>query len=447
MKQDNPKIPQVEKLIQNPQLKVWEKEISRHLLIKSIRTVLDEIRTEWKLTGATVTEAEILNRIDGACDTLYRSRPLPVINCSGVLIHTNLGRAPLDASVWDAVKKANTRYVALEYDMIQGKRGQRNALLSPLFSALTGAESAAVVNNNAAALFLILSMYAKNREVIVSRGELVQIGGGFRIPEILEQSGARLVEVGTTNVTTCEDYTRAITQNTALVLKVHRSNFALRGFTCEPTTRELVEALPGRIMVLVDQGSGVLDHEIPGEVSVKEHLAHGASIVTFSGDKVLGSVQSGCIVGKETLVAPLITHPLYRVLRPGKTIVTLLEQTLINQLNGQLSSPMRMAQRSIDELRVMGKKIISGLPSAQVALVEAPMTLGGGSTPDEFIPSLAIKVTSHNSIDVLVQKLRSTNPPVIGKVEKNSLMLYLGALDNQDAEILSHHLSVALEDV
>ena len=222
----------------------------------------------------------MIDRIAAACERQYRQRPIRVINCSGVLIHTNLGRAPLNRQVWDAVQAANTRYTALEYALEEGKRGQRNALFSPLFAELTGAEGAVVVNNNAAALFLILSTFAQGKEVIVSRGELVQIGGGFRIPEILEQSGATLVPVGTTNITTCADYLAAVTERTALVLKVHRSNFAIRGFTEEPSTAELASALPKKIMLVVDQGSGVLSSStVPGETSVTEHIHAGASLV------------------------------------------------------------------------------------------------------------------------------------------------------------------------
>lgn len=441
MKHDRPDIPQVEKLMCRPEISAWEACISRPLTVQVVRKELESIRQNWQQTKTVVSESEIVARIVASCERQYRNRPIPVINCSGILIHTNLGRAPIDPEIWHATEAANTGYVSLEYDMESGSRGQRNALITPLFSLLTGGESAVVVNNNAAALFLILSEYAKGREVLVSRGELVQIGGGFRIPEILKQSGAKLVEVGTTNVTTCEDYRRAVTEQTAMILKVHRSNFAIRGFSEEPTTKELTEALGNQIMVVVDQGSGVLNHPLPGERTVSEHISDGAHLVTFSGDKVLGSVQAGCIVGKQHLVQPLIHAPLYRVLRPGKTILTLLEQSLIHMLNGTAPSPIRMANRPIQELRDFGQSIIARLPSSQCSLVESPMTLGGGSSPDEYLPGIAIRLTLDFPAQQVVRMLRAMTPPIIAKVEKGAVLLHLGAVNKREETALKESLA------
>jgi L-seryl-tRNA(Ser) seleniumtransferase len=441
-----PAIPQVEKLVSSEKLALWISLISRPLVIAIVREKLEQLRNIWQKTGELPDESEMIEQVVTACKRQYRCRPIRVINCSGVLIHTNLGRAPLDQRVWNAVQAANTHYTALEYSLEKGTRGQRNALFSPLFATLTGSEGAVVVNNNAAAIFLILSTFAKGKEVIVSRGELVQIGGGFRIPDILEQSGATLVPVGTTNITTCDDYLEAITEQTAMVLKVHRSNFAVRGFTEEPSTAQLVAALPKEIMLVVDQGSGVIQSAtVPGETSVTEHIHAGASLVSFSGDKVLGSVQSGCIVGKRDFLTPLERHPLYRVLRPGKTVATILEQTLIYQLNGELSTPLHMAKRSHKELKAIGEHIIEDLPSDNVSLVEAPMTLGGGSAPDEYIPGIAIKLMTEISAEQMIKLLRDCDIPIIGKIEHDSVLLHLGSVDEEEADIIRTELKQLLK--
>ena len=441
----HPGIPQVEKLITTKEIAAWIPRISRPLVLRLIRGHLDQARRTWQDEGTCPEEAALIHAITDSCERTFHERALVVINCTGVLIHTNLGRAPIDRSVWDAVREANTRYVSLEYDVPSGKRGRRNALISPLLAELTAADGAVVVNNNAAALLLTLSTFAKGKEVIVSRGELVQIGGGFRIPEILEESGAILVPVGTTNITTVEDYLHAITDQTAMVLKVHSSNFAIRGFTAEPDTRTLVQALPAQVITVVDQGSGVLHRGTCGELTVREHIEASAALVTFSTDKVLGSVQSGCIVGRRDLLQQLERHPLYRVLRPGKTVLTILEQTLINQLNGEQSSPIRMLSRNLEELRHIGEVICAQLPRHRVSLVETPMTLGGGSAPDEFVNGIALRLSLDISAEEGARRLRNMTPPIIGKVERDALILHLGALADEEITTLTESLKLLLK--
>ncbi|MFA7671716.1 MAG: L-seryl-tRNA(Sec) selenium transferase [Sphaerochaetaceae bacterium] len=437
-------IAQVETLLQEKSVSDYFDLISRSVTVDCVRKQLEFVREQILNEAKEFSYEEILNLCLAECKKSYRKTPQSVINCTGVIIHTNLGRSVISEKSWEAAKRLNTNYSSLEFDLETGKRGERRNLISSLLSVATKAESALVVNNNAAAIYLVLSALAKRKEVIVSRGELVQIGGGFRIPDILRQSQAKLVEVGTTNITTLEDYKNAITPKTALILKVHRSNFALRGFTDEPTTKELASILPEGVRLVVDQGSGVLDEILPGEKRAKDHIVMGADLVTFSADKVLGSVQGGIIVGSKKLIERLHKNPLYRVLRPGKTVLTLLQQTLIERLNGDKSPTILLASRTKEQLFEIGKVIIKDLPSENLSLVEAPMTLGGGSSPDEELPSIAIKVVTKKPPLQLLKEFRELKEPVIGSVEKGALYLNLAALLDNQQETLRESIKTVL---
>ena len=306
-------LPQIAVLLADPSLSGYIMMLSRPLVTNIVRAELGHIRAEVVNEGKNVPgKDEILARICSACDHLAKDRLQKVINATGVIIHTNMGRSPLNSAIWREAQNINCGYSNLELDLVTGKRGKRKGLIPALLSALTGAEDALVVNNNAAAVYLILSTFATGREVIVSRGEQVQIGGGFRVPEILRATGAGLVEVGTTNITTLTDYADAVTPQTALILSVHRSNFAIRGFEETPTVKELSSLKSATVLLCVDQGSGVINERIPGEVSVKSHLAQGADLVCFSGDKIFSGPQAGIIVGRKNLIAQLEKHPLSR---------------------------------------------------------------------------------------------------------------------------------------
>jgi len=389
-----------------------------------------------KEEGLVFDREAIIKRIYLVCQTKHRQRIIPVVNCTGVLVHTNLGRSPLAEYVWDAAKQVNCGYSNVEFDLEKGKRGNRSDSIATLVGLLVGAQSALVVNNNAAAVFLLLSALAKGKEVLISRGELVQIGGGFRIPDILEQSGAKLVEVGTTNITTVDDYTRHITENTAMVLKVHTSNFAIKGFARTPSVQEIAAVLPKRIILAVDQGSGVITTDLPGETSLRECLKQGAHLATFSGDKILGSVQAGCIAGKRPLIQTLGKHPLYRVLRPGKTVLSLFEEALIERLNGTEGVSLALGRRGPQQLRSLGEAIIHGLPPTIVRLVEAPMTLGGGSTPDVTFPGIAIEIVPPGKAEELTTSLRDLPLPIIGTITQGAVRLHLGALTSAEVPYL-----------
>jgi L-seryl-tRNA(Ser) seleniumtransferase len=437
-------LPQVETLLQQDRIEVWFSRISRPVAVDVVRETLQLFRSRIESEQRAFSPEEIIEECVAALDAVYQRRLKPVINCTGVIIHTNLGRVPLSAKSWQEAGRLNTSYTNLEFDLSSGKRGKRSSFTTELLSRLCGSESALVVNNNAAAVFLILSTFARRKEVIVSRSELVQIGGGFRIPDILASSGAKLVEVGTTNITTIDDYLEAITDRTAVVLKVHRSNFALRGFTEEPSTRTLAAHLPPNILLVVDQGSGVLSSDIKGETPVSSHIRDGAHLVSFSADKALGSVQGGCIVGNGDLVAKLATHPLYRTMRVGKTVSSLLEASLIDHLNGVGTPALAFARRSVEELAAIGHTILGAVASSRLSLVEETMTLGGGSTPDESLPSLAIRLASAKP-NRDAQVLRSREVPIITTVVKGAIHLNLGALAPEEAGTVISALKDLLE--
>ena len=426
-------LPQVETLLQQPSIEKWFAFISRPVATDVVRLTVERFRERIGLENKAFSFEEIVEACDEALGVIHDRRLRPVINASGVIIHTNLGRAPISKENWEQVRLLNCSYTNLEFDVQKGKRGKRSSFTSVLLTKLSGAQDALVVNNNAAAIFLILSTFAKRKEVIVSRSELVQIGGGFRIPDILKSSGAKLVEVGTTNITTIDDYLEAITERTAMVLRVHRSNFALRGFTEEVSVRELKEHLPPHLLLVVDQGSGALDRRIPSEITVQQHISSGADLVCFSADKALGSVQAGCIVGREDLVAKLGKHPLFRTMRIGKTVSSLLEASLVDHLNGVDQPTGKLLFRSMTELKEAGTLIIGKIKSERLSLLEDTMTLGGGTTPDENLPSLSICLSSakpHKDAETL--RLRKI--PIITTVHKGAVHLNLGTVMEDELE-------------
>jgi L-seryl-tRNA(Ser) seleniumtransferase len=265
--------------------------------------------------------------------------------------------------------------------------------------------------------------------VIVSRGEQVQIGGGFRIPEILAQTGARMVEVGTTNITRLEDYAAAFGPDTAMVLVVHASNFRIRGFTARPSIRELRASMPAEVLLVVDQGSGTTTERIPGEQSVSHYLGSGADLVSFSGDKVLGGPQAGFVVGKRGLIQTLAGHPLNRVFRPGKTIFSLMEEALVTRLNRSSEPPVEaVLSLPMEELEARGESLLAQLPRGIAEIVESTVTTGGGSAPDEHFPSLSVRLPGHEKPEKLLAALRDQEPPVIGTIVDGRVQLNLATL-------------------
>ena len=428
-------IPQIETLLQESEIGPFIESLSRPIVAEIARSTIDKIRRS-ALGGEVPVPpySQIVEKFTSACRYAEREKLQKVVNATGIIIHTNMGRAPLLRELWREAEAVNCGYSNLELDLQNGKRGKRKGLIPRLLSSLLGVEDALVVNNNAAAVFLILNTFARSREVIVNRGEQVQIGGGFRIPEILSQSGAQLVEIGTTNITTQDDYLAAFSEQTAMVLSVHRSNFTLRGFTAAPSIRDLSAIKPDGVLLCVDQGSGVLDESLPGETSVRAHINDGADLVSFSADRVLGGPQAGIIVGRQELISQLEKHPLMRVFRPGKTIYSLLEAGLIRRLNGVKSVVSGSLELDMKRLRARGNKIIHGMDRKKVSIVESTCATGGGSSPDESFPSLSVRVNIDQEPVGILRTLREAVPPIIGTVSADRVHLNLVTI--QDAEIL-----------
>ena len=327
---------QTNTVLEHDSIKPYHKILSRPIVTDIIREILEKLRAELKNNPNTHYSKEDIIKL---CETRLKEKSnLPikrVINATGTIMHTNLGRSPIDEDIWQEVKDLNIYSNNLEYNINKEGRGLRGEFLYTLLAKLTGAEDALVVNNNAAAVFLILKTFAEEKEVIVSRGEQVQIGGGFRIPDILREAGAKLVEIGTTNIVTVNDYKEAITENTAMILKVHTSNFKIRGFVKSPSFKKIKDAIPNNIPLVYDEGAGIFDESMSEEEHIKSALKAGVDLVCFSGDKMFSSVQAGIIVGKKEYIAKIYKHPLMRAFRCGKTVLSILEKNVIKRLNAE----------------------------------------------------------------------------------------------------------------
>ena len=418
----------------------------RAAVVEALRAEADALRLELA-TGAEVVDA--VSRIEASAAARVQARAAgslrAVINATGVILHTNLGRAPLSAAAADAVRRLAAGYTNLEYDVAQGGRGRRDLHAEHLITTLTGAEAACVVNNNAAATLLALAALAAGREVVVSRGELVEIGGGFRVPDVMAQSGAVLREVGTTNRTRAADYAAAIGDRTAAILRVHPSNFRIEGFTERPTLEELV-ALGRRFAVPVveDLGSGLLaKHEaLGGEPAVRDSLSAGAEIVMFSGDKLLGGPQAGIIAGRRSAIDTIRRHPLMRALRVDKMTYAALETTLQAHAAERWEDlpVMRMLLMSPDALDQRAAALAKALRDAGLgaAVVDGVSTVGGGSAPGSALPTRLIQLT-HTSLaaDALESRLRSLDPPVITRIQDDRVIIDLRTVIPADDDVLA----------
>ncbi|MEP6782334.1 MAG: L-seryl-tRNA(Sec) selenium transferase, partial [Acidobacteriota bacterium] len=367
----------------------------------------------------------------------------PVINATGVIIHTNLGRAPLADAAIDRVTAIARGYSNLEYDLATGERGSRTVHAESLLTAITGAEAAVVVNNNAAATMLILSGLAAGREVVISRGELVEIGGGFRVPDVMRQSGATLREVGTTNRTRVNDYTAAVSPATAMFLRVHPSNFRIEGFTERPSLPDLAAAAKAMKVALVeDIGSGCLVDDIAAEPSVQASIAAGVDVVCFSGDKLLGGPQAGIIVGRRALIDQLRVHPLMRALRADKITFAILEATLAEYVEGRASTTVpvqRMLHASPEEIEARVQILAGQLAGHgwRVSMISGTSAVGGGSAPGLQLPTVLLSLARDGeSASHTESVLRGLTPPVIARIEHDRVLLDLRTvLPQQDEEL------------
>jgi L-seryl-tRNA(Ser) seleniumtransferase len=426
------RIPAIHRLLDLPALRAAVDEYGHAPVMEACRVAVDRLRhriSTGEVSGDAVDaasealEGEILDALHTGVASAYPA----VINATGVLLHTNLGRAPLPRRFPPSLKS----YLALEYDVIEGRRGQRLAAMADRIARVCGAASAVMVNNNAAALFLILKAHAENREVVVSRGQLIEIGGSFRLPDVMAASGSKLVEVGCTNRTHLRDYSAAINECTAAILVAHQSNFRIVGFSTEPSIGELAGLAHARgLPLFVDQGSGALHDltrwSLPHEHTVAELLDAGADVVCFSGDKLLGGPQAGLVVGRSEWVEPLARHPLYRALRPDKTALLTMEETLRAHHSGQLEEiPLyAMLETPLDVLkgraRRLGRRLRErGVPARGRATRAA---LGGGTTPEETLPSYGLGVAGGQE---LTDRLRAETPPVVARIENDEVVLDL----------------------
>ncbi len=423
-------LPGVDKIISAERLAKLSKEYSHETIVDITRQRLDEIRTSLMQGNHHPDFDEIVNSVATRIEALGTVGPRPVINATGVIIHTNLGRAPLSTEAISAMKTASEGFTNLELDLESGKRGSRNIHIESLLCQLTGAEDALVVNNNASGVLLALSALAKHKEVIVSRGHAVEIGGKFRIPDVMRQSGAKLIEVGTTNKTYISDYEEAITDRTAALLHVHLSNFKLVGFTREVTIDELANlGKRHQLIVLDDIGSGCLldttKFGLAHEPRVQDSIATGVGLAMFSGDKLLGGPQAGIIVGEKRLIAKLKKHPLARAARIDKTRLAALSATLIHYLKGEATAKIpvwQMIATPIIEIEKRAERWAAEI-GANATTTEGESTIGGGSLPGGTLPTRLVVIKPKGKVQDLARKLREQSLPVIGRVEKNTLLL------------------------
>ncbi len=421
----------------------------RWAVVEAARRQVETLRRAILAGESERVEVEASDLAREAC-LLARPSVRRVVNATGVVLHTNLGRAPLAPEAIARMTELAGGYTNLEYDIDAGRRGSRHGHITELLRDLTGAEDAALVNNNAGAVLLVLAALAEDREVIVSRGELIEIGGSFRIPDVMRMSGAHLVEVGTTNKTRVADYDAAISDRTALLLKVHQSNFAIVGFTEEAQLTELAELGTRRgVRTAFDVGSGALLSAaqmtaigLPGEPSVRELIETGVDLVTFSGDKLLGGPQAGIIVGRAEAVAAVRTHPLMRALRPDKLTIAALEATLSIYRDGRAHHDLpavRMLSADLGALRVRAESFLArvepALASFEVALVSCDSKVGGGALPLASLPSWGVSISASSGgpgPDAIDARLRRAEPPVVARILDDTIVLDMRTLDRED---------------
>ena len=441
-------IPSVDELLNRPAVRVLEERVGRQLLVDTIRQVLAGFRN--RLASGTVSafslemvEKEIVTTAEAALDFSLR----PVINASGVIIHTNLGRAPLAEEALEHLAAVARGYSNLEFDLARGERGKRDSHTDRLFARLLGAERTVVVNNNAAAVFLALNTLAEGGEVIVSRGELIEIGESFRIPDVCAKSGAVLREVGSTNRTRVGDYAAALNERTRVLMRVHPSNYRIVGFTERPELKELVElARQHHLLVVEDLGSGCLidltQHGVRDEPLAKTSLQAGVDVVTFSGDKLLGGPQAGILTGQRAPLERIRKNPLFRALRVDKLTIAALEATLGLYLRGchRAIPVLRLIELSPAEIGARATRLaqrISAQPGFSAQVEEGESVIGGGSTPGQTLPTRLVAVRhTPRSAQALEAILRQNSPPIMARVEADRLLLDLRTVfENQDETV------------
>ncbi len=436
----------VEEVLSSSHFKNLIEEYSHTLVAVVIKETVSDFREKIK-QGLTFSASELFKQVEKNLKEIISLKISPVINATGVILHTNLGRAPFCTDIGKHLQEITTSFINLELDLESGKRSIRGEFVEKLLFLLTAAESSLVVNNNASAVLLCLSALAKGKEVLISRGELLQIGGGFKIPEILELSGATLKEVGTTNKTSLEDYQKNITPKTGLILKIHKSNFVQKGFVEEASVKELTDL--GRefdLPVVYDLGSGALINTrkfgIAQEPEVGQAIADGVDLSCFSGDKLLGGPQAGIISGRKKYMEILRNHAFYRAFRCDKIILAVLEETLLAYLKKQEKEKIlvwKLISTSEQELRKRAEDIISKVIIKNLKLLAkaSHSSIGGGSLPEESLPTRVLVFDSGILPYNLATAFRKQNPPIIGRIEEERFVLDLRTiLPEQDESVI-----------
>ena len=442
-------VPSVDQLLRTDEARALRDRVGARRATNIARSAIAEVRAMVRDGAAETTSngllAEAVRRMEATAARESQSGIKAVINATGVLLHTNLGRAPLSQAARAAIEEA-ARYCSLEYDLDRGARGGRGTRVESLLADLTGAEDALVVNNCAAAALLILKVLASDGETLVSRGELVEIGGDFRVPDVMASSGTRMVEVGTTNRTHLQDYQRAINANTRLIMRVHPSNYRIVGFSAAPERAELAAlAHDAGLPLYEDAGSGQLadlqQYGVVDEPVVRELIESGVDVVSFSGDKLLGSAQAGLIVGRREIVSRLRKHPLYRALRSDKLRLAALEATLLSHQRDTAAGEVpviEMLSLSAEEIEQRARALVEGLDAE---LITGESALGGGAGPTSKIPSTLIAITHpEKSAQEIEQMLRSYSPPIIARISEGKVLLDLRTVFPDQLSVLRQAL-------
>ena len=458
-------IPSIDEILVLPRLQALLLRYNREFVVQQLRQAVDEIRQEIRLSLQVSTKLEltglILQRLDRLIDKIGQGSLQKVINGTGVVLHTNLGRAPLGERALEYLEEMGRNYNNLEIDLESGERGTRYRHVEDLLTTLTGAEAGLVVNNNAAAVMLGLTSLAQNKEVIVSRGQLIEIGGAFRIPDVMKQSGARLIEVGTTNKTYISDYAEAINENTALLFSAHTSNYKIVGFSQEVSLEELVAlGRHSHLPVLHDLGSGILadlgEWGLKEEPTVQTSVASGADIITFSGDKLLGGPQAGIIVGKQEYINTMKKHQLTRALRVDKLIIAALEGTLLEYLTGNAlqgipvlkmltAEGAALLERAEQLGQAVQEKLGAGGKIKAIKIIKTEDMVGGGAYPTYKIPGYGVQIAfAGAALETLSRQLRVMRPAVLTRKQEDTMLISVRTLLPGDAVKLVELLGRAL---
>ena len=449
-------IPSVSSVLSDTRISELMTEFSTEAVTDLIREQLSQIRSTVDSESKVPTVLEISNRVSDHVKRNWSNWPRNVINATGVVIHTNLGRAPLSTESMAAAVDSSKAYSDLELELGSGKRGSRQARISRLLSSLTGAEAGFVVNNNAAAIMLGLSALALGKEVVISRSEAVEIGGGFRIPDVLKQSGAILTEVGTTNRTYVMDYERELNENTGAILSIHSSNFKIIGFTATPSISDLSNlGVSKGIPVLHDVGSGSLldttKYGLAPEPRPQESIAAGADLCFFSGDKLLGGPQAGIVIGRKNYIEKLSNHPLARAFRIDKMNLAALTTTLIHYLKEEAQNKIpvwQMISAELDDLRTRAHNISTKIPSSDLysaKVIGTKSTIGGGSLPGETMDSFGIQLTVNNPENFAL-KIRTASSPVVPRIEDDAVIFDLRTVLQCDDNTLIASIGHSLQN-